>query len=187
MKVCVADGGESDEDGADASEQDVRAVAVGGPAELTDQAAQPEDGLLRPGAVNVVDKEGCQQDEDEDPAHALQGVDAPIFDIQSLFLVEAVGVLNAGTAASLGVHLLGDLGVMDRDVGQQNDLALVVRVVSYDSPQTRVGVGQAQGQPAQTDGHPPHLVGMVEGHGETQRPGHGSRQFLQVLGAFQAP
>ena len=53
----VAKRGDGHQDRTDAGEQDVGAVGIGVQAELAAQAAQPEDGLVRLGLGDVVDKE----------------------------------------------------------------------------------------------------------------------------------
>ena len=85
-----------------------------------------------------------QQDQGEDAAHAFEGLDAHVFDIEALFLVKAVSVLDVRAAAPLGVDLLGDLGVLDGDVGEQNDLTVVVQVIGDQRPGALLRVGQAE-------------------------------------------
>ena len=57
MLLGVAQRGDGHQDRADAGEQDVGAVGIGVQAELAAEAAQPEDGLVRPRLGDVVDKE----------------------------------------------------------------------------------------------------------------------------------
>ena len=134
---------------ADAGEQDVGAVSVGAQTELAPEAAQPEDGLLRPSVGDVVDKQGGEQDEHKDAAHAFDGLAAHVFDIEALFLVEAVGVFDMWAAAPLGVHLLRHFRGDQRDVGEQDNLAPVVRGVSDQRPESLLGGGQPQRQPTE--------------------------------------
>jgi hypothetical protein len=62
-----------------------------------------------------VDKHGGQQD--EDPAYALQGVDANGFDIQGSLLFEAVGMVDLRAEAPLAMDRLGISGVPNAEVG----------------------------------------------------------------------
>jgi len=94
-------------------------------------------------------------------------------------------VLDASAKAPAGVDLLCNLCIVDRDVGEQDDLAPEVRGVGDQRPEIQLGVGQAEREPAEADGHPAGLVGMLEGNFEAERPGHGSGQFAQ--GFFTLP
>ena len=182
----IANGGQSDQDGGDAGEQNIGAVGVGGETELATQAAEPQDGLPGPGFVDEVYEQGGEQDQEKKAAHAFEAVDAHVFDIEALFLIEAVGVFDAWPAAPLGVDLFGVLAVGDGDVGQQNDLPMQVQVIGDQRPDALLGLEQPQGELAQADGGAPGFAGMLEGDGQAQGPGHRSGQFMQVFGAFPA-
>ena len=63
--------------------------------------------LVWPGVGNVVDEQSGKQKQDEDAMHAFPGLHPHIFDIQSIFLVEAIGMFDLRTIASFSVHSLG--------------------------------------------------------------------------------
>jgi hypothetical protein len=77
-----------------ATEQDVRAIPVGSQAELAAQFTQPEDRFGRPAFHDVEDELGSHQDQSENTAHAFNGLDAQIFDIQALLLIKAIALFN---------------------------------------------------------------------------------------------
>jgi hypothetical protein len=60
--------------------------------------------MLRSRVSDVIHKQGCEQDQDEDATHTFYGLHAHVFDVQSVFLVKAVCVLNQWAKAPLGVH-----------------------------------------------------------------------------------
>jgi len=64
-------GSRSDPDRPDAREQDVGAVAIGGAAQFATQVPEPQDHLLRPGMGDMIHKQGRQQDQHEEAAHAF--------------------------------------------------------------------------------------------------------------------
>jgi hypothetical protein len=75
--------------------------------------------MLRPGVSDVIHKQRRKQDQDEDATHALHGLHAHIFDVQSVFLVKAVRVLNLRAKAPLGVHGFSIAGGMDGQDGRE--------------------------------------------------------------------
>ena len=86
--------GRCEEYGAYASQENIGAIEVRGEAQFPTQMAKPQDHRLRPGVGDMVHKQSGEQDEHEDPPHALQGLHPHIFDIQAIFLVKAVGMLQ---------------------------------------------------------------------------------------------
>ena len=80
--------------GRTAGEQNIGAVGIAGEAERAAQFAAPVDGLAGPGLIDAVHEQCGEQDQDRDAAHAFEGADAHVFDIEALFLVEAVGVFD---------------------------------------------------------------------------------------------
>ena len=144
MVTSEDEGSNGEQDSANTCQQEVGAIGVSCEAELTTETAQPEDGWRPPGLVNAVDEEGRQQDEDKDAAHAFQGVDPQILDIQPLLLIKAVGMLDLGPVAPLGIHGLGVFGVGDRDIGEQDKLALQIRIVGHQGPDDLLAGGYAQ-------------------------------------------
>jgi hypothetical protein len=125
----------SNEDGADAGEQDIGAIQVRGEAEFAAQTAKPEDHAVRPSVSDPIHKQGCQEDQHEEATHPFDGLDAYVFDIQSSLLVKAIGVFDLRPVAPLGIHGLGLCGGVDRDVGKQDEIAVVVGVVGNQRPQ----------------------------------------------------
>ena len=99
MVLGESQGGRGDEDGADASKQDVRAIGVQGEIQLAPKVAKPKDSNSGPGFGHLVDEHGGQQHQKEEPTHSLHRVYRDVFDIQTALLVEAVEMLNLGTAA----------------------------------------------------------------------------------------
>ena len=63
--------------------------------------------MLGPGVSDMVHEESRKQDQDEDTAHTFQRLHPHVFDIQALFLIEAIGVCDLGPIARLSVHSLG--------------------------------------------------------------------------------
>jgi hypothetical protein len=87
---CPGESSDRLPNGAQATEQDVRAIPVGLQAEFAAQFAQPEDRFGRPAFHQMEDELSSYQDESEDAAHAFQRLDTQVFDIQTLFLVKAI-------------------------------------------------------------------------------------------------
>ncbi len=56
---------------------------------------------------DMVNAQSGQSDQDEDPSHARQGLYPDVFNIQALFLVKAIGVLDLGAIAPLRENGLG--------------------------------------------------------------------------------
>ena len=73
---------------------------------------------------DVIHKQSRKQDQDKDTAHALQGLHPHIFDIQSIFLVKAIGVFDLGAIAPFSVHGFGIVGGMDGHVGDQDQIVV---------------------------------------------------------------
>jgi len=173
--------GSSNEDSTDAGQKDIGTIKVRGEAEFAAQTAKPEDHAVGPGVSDTMHKQGCQEDHHEEATHPFDGLHAHIFDIQPILLVKAVGVLDARPVPPLGIHCLGLCGGTDRDVGEQDQIAVVVWVVGNQRPQQLLGVGQADHQPAQPDVHPAHLAGVGEGDTKLEGQGHGGGQIVQQL------
>ena len=157
----IGEGRSSDEDGAEASQQEIGAVAVDPQAELSAQAAQPADGRFGPSETEVVDDHGGEQDQQEEATHALQLPHAHVFDIQAVRLIEAVGVLDLGTVAPVGRDRLRIECRADGDSGEEDAVAVQVGVVRGQHPQRPRLAGQADLEP--TDLHcdasfPPCMV-----------------------------
>ena len=73
-------------------QQNVQAIAVLREAECAAQLANPLRRALRPGALEVADELGSQQDEQKQSAHAFDSLHAHVFHIQALLLVETVAM-----------------------------------------------------------------------------------------------
>lgn len=171
----------SDEDRADAGQQDIGAVQVRGKAELTTQAAEPEDRAARPGVSDVIDKQGSHQDQRKDATHPLEGLHTHVFDIQPSLLVKAIGMFDPGPVAPLGVHGLGVCSSTHRDVGEQHEVAVGVGVVGDHGPQDLLGAREADHQPAQFEIDVAYLTRVGKGNVQLERQRHGGRQIVQQL------
>jgi hypothetical protein len=62
--------------------------------------------MLGPGVSDMIYQQSRQQDQDEDTAHTLQGVHLHTFDIQTIFLIKAIGMFNLGAITPLSVDSL---------------------------------------------------------------------------------
>lgn len=104
--------------GAQATKQDVRAIPIRLETELTAEFAQPEHRLGRPVFHQGKNELSCDQNQSKDAAHALHRMDPEIFDIQSLFLIEAVAMFDATAQAPIGIDLLSGGNGTERNIGQ---------------------------------------------------------------------
>jgi hypothetical protein len=66
--------------------------------------SEPKDHLLGPGVSDMVDEESREQDQDEDTTHPFQRLYPYVFDIQSIFLIEAIRVFDLRPMAPLRVQ-----------------------------------------------------------------------------------
>lgn len=82
----------------------------------------------------MIHKQGGQEDHDEETTHPFDGLDAYVFDIQSSLLVKAIGVFDLRPVTPLGIDGLGLCGGTNRNVGEQDQIAVAVQVVSHHSP-----------------------------------------------------
>ena len=73
--------------------------------------------------------------------------------------------------APVRVDHLGIGLVADRDVREQDEIALLGWIVGDQHPEGGTAAGQANLQPAQVDGDQTHLTGMGEGDFQMQGPG----------------
>jgi len=64
------------------------------------------------------DKLGRSQNQGEQPAHPFQGVNAQVFDIQALFLIEAVPVFDPAPQAPVAVDGNGVRFDLEGDIGE---------------------------------------------------------------------
>lgn len=128
---------------------------------------------------DVIHKQSRQHNQDEDAPHAFQGMHPHNFDIQAVFLVEAIRVFNLGTMVPLGVHGFGIGSGVDGDVGEQDQITIQVRVVGNQGPQHLLRLRKPDHQPAEGDVHDSHLAGVGEGHTESQWQRYGGRQVVQ--------
>ena len=101
------EGGGGLEDRTQAAQQDIRTVVICGQTQLASQFSQPKYGLRRPMLVEVEDELSRQQHEGEDATHPFESVDADIFHIQALFLIEAIAMLDSSAQTPIVVNLLG--------------------------------------------------------------------------------
>lgn len=148
----------------DAAQQHVEAVTVIGEAQLTAELAQPQDGRLRPGLPNGADELSRQQNQAEEPPHTFECFHAHVFDVEALFLIEAITMLDQTALAPITVDLADRLGVGQRDVGQQDQVMLSFGVVGHQHPQRLVRLGQANFEPTKADQGPALGTGMGEDH-----------------------
>lgn len=108
---CECGGG--DEDSANALEEEVGAIAVRRVPQFASQATKPQDHVVRPHMSDMIHKQRCKQDQDEDATHPFQSLHSHIFHIQSIFLVKAIGMFNPRAIPPFSVHSLGIVGGMN--------------------------------------------------------------------------
>jgi len=130
----ISERGCSDEDGADASGEEIGATTVNLEAELAAQTAQPADGRFGPGEAEMVDEHGGEQDQQEEAAQRLQLRHAHVLDIQAVLLIEAIGVFDLEAVVSVGVGRLRVQGGADGDVGEEHEVAVQVGVMGDEQP-----------------------------------------------------
>jgi len=58
------------------------------------QATKPDEQMLGPGVSDMVCRQRCQQDQDEDSMQALQGAHPHTVDTHAIFLTKAMGMVN---------------------------------------------------------------------------------------------
>ena len=63
----------------------------------TVQATKPDEQMLGPGVSDMVCRQRCQQDQDEDTMQALQGAHPDRLDTQAILLTKAIGMVNPRT------------------------------------------------------------------------------------------
>ena len=135
--------------------------------------------MLGPGVSDMVYQQRRKQDQDEDTAHTFQGVDLHTFDIQTIFLVKAIGMFDLGAITPLSIHSLGIVCGMDGDVGDQDQIVVQVGIVGHDGPQRLLGSGDADLEPAQLDVYDADFSSVGEGYAESQGQRHGGGQIIQ--------
>jgi hypothetical protein len=125
--------------------------------------------------VNVIDEESRQQDQDEDTTHTFLGAYLNVFGIQTIFLVEAIGMFDLRAKAPLGIYGLTMLGGVNREIGDQDQIAVQVWVVGDQHPQCLLCLGQSDLEPSELDVYAPRLASVSEsrlqGEGERERSG----------------
>ncbi len=67
---------------------------------------------------------GGHKNNSEQATHSLNRLDAHIFDIQALFLIEAVTMFNAGSQSPIVINLLSRRDTGQRNIGNQDQLAV---------------------------------------------------------------
>ena len=75
-------------------------------------------------------------------------MDAHVLDIQAIFLIRAIGMLDVGTIAPFGVDGLCLVSGMDGHIGDQDQSPVEVRVVSDQNPQHVKRFREANLEPA---------------------------------------
>jgi hypothetical protein len=131
--------------------------------------------------VDVIDEESCQQDQDEDTTHTFQGAYLNVFGIQTVFLIEAIGMFDLRAKAPLGIYGLSMAGCVNGDIGDQDHLAVQVWIVGDQHPEDLLRLGQSDLEPSQLDVHGPRFASVSESRlqGEGERDGSG--QIVQQL------
>jgi len=128
-------GSDSDPNGSDTCQEDIRAIEVRREAQFASQTTEPQNHMPRPRVSDMIHKQRCNQDYDEDTTHALHGLHTHVFDIQPIFLIKAIGMFNLRTMAPLGVDSFGIMGGMDWYVGDQNQSAVQLGFIGNQGPQ----------------------------------------------------
>ena len=117
MLRSESQGSDGDEDGAHTCQEDIGAISIGSESEFAPQVSEPQSGRSRPGMVDVIDKQRCYQNQYKDAAHTFYGLHPHVFDIQSIFLIKAIGVFDLRAVAPLRVDSSCILGSLDRYSG----------------------------------------------------------------------
>ena len=127
LDSCPGESSDRLPDGAEATEQDIRAISIGFQSEFAAQFAQPEDGFWRPAFHDVEDELGGYQNQSENAEHTFHCMDPQVFDIQALLLIKAVTVFDASAQAPVVVDFLSSGFIQDGHIGQESqDAALQV-------------------------------------------------------------
>ncbi len=71
----------------------------------------------------------------EQTAHALNRLNTHVFNIQPLFLVEAVPMFNTGMQAPIVIHLLDNAEIFKENIHDQNQLAVQGEVIRHKDAQ----------------------------------------------------
>lgn len=127
----------------------------------------------------MMHKQSGEQDQHEDAPHTFQRLHAHVFDIQAIFLVEAVCVFDLASMAPFGVHRFGIGRGVNGYVCDQDQVVTRDRVVCYQYPQLLLRLQQADLEPAQFPIHDPNSAGVGEGHPKLERQRHRGGQVVQ--------
>lgn len=130
---------------------------------------------------NMVAKECSQKRDHEKATHPFQRLHTHVLDVQSLLLVKAIGMFDPRSVPPLGVHLLSVSGGVDRNVGEQDKILVIIWVVGDHDPLHLLCVGETDLQPAQLDIDMPHLARVSKGDAELEGQRYRSCQLVQQL------
>ena len=127
----------------------------------------------------MIHKQSRDEEQDKDTVHTCQGAHTQLFNIQTIFLVEAIGVLDLWTMAPLSVHVFSITSREDRHVGDQNQVTLLGPAVSHQDPQHLLRHRQVDLEPPQVHLNDGHLARVGKGHLALQRQRDGGDQVVQ--------
>jgi len=120
----------------------------------------------------MVHEQGSHENQREEATHTFESLHPHVFDVQPILLVKAIGVFDTRPVTPLRVHRLGICCGADGEVGEQDKIAAVVRVVGDQCSQHLVCVGEADHQPTQFDIYVSDLTSVGKGDAEFEGQRH---------------
>ena len=91
---------------------------------------EPMESFWLPGLVEVVKESSRNQDHQEDAPHGFESMNTEVFNVETGFLVETVGMLNVRAIAPGDEDGLSNLGGADGVIGEQAEVTVEVRAVN---------------------------------------------------------
>ncbi|GEM_PF-6905256 len=98
--------------------------------------------MIQPDAGNMVDKERCNQERDENTTYVFQNVYLDLSDIQTISLINAMRASDAWTITPPVVHDLSVMSGTGGSIGGQDQTVVQRWIVRDQDPQCLVCAGQ---------------------------------------------
>jgi hypothetical protein len=129
----------------------------------------------------MIHEQRCNDDQSEDTTHMLHGLHAHVFNVQAVFLVKAIRMLDLRAITSLSIHRFGVASREDRHVGDQDQIAVEIGVVRDQGPQYLLLSRKPNLEPPQPDFHHAHFAGVSESYLKLQWQRHSGSQIVEQI------
>jgi len=112
----------------------IRTIAVGEDTQFSAQLPKPKDRFGRPLFRNDEDNLSGHENDCEQAAHTVNGLNPHIFDIQTLFLIKAIAMFDASPQTPIVINQLNGRDTGQWDIGNQNQLSVQSFVIGNQNP-----------------------------------------------------